>query len=130
MTPLHVHKKQSQTTYLLEGDVKLRLPDRARICGPGGCLYQQIGVPHAEHVTSTGPARVLDINGPAGFDEFGFDRFVAAVGQPAKGMTLPEPVVEPDPEQLANLATRFGIDVLGPPGAVPSSPGHTTSAVR
>jgi uncharacterized cupin superfamily protein len=35
MTPLHVHKKQSQTTYLLEGDVKLRLPDRARICGPG-----------------------------------------------------------------------------------------------
>jgi hypothetical protein len=72
-------------------------------------------------VTSTGPARVLDINAPAGFDEFGFDRFVAAVGQPAKGMTLPEPVVEPDPEQLANLATRFGIDVLGPPGAVPSS---------
>jgi hypothetical protein len=107
MTPLHVHKKQSQTTYLLEGDVKLWLPDRARICGPGGCLYQQIGVPHAEHVTSTGPARVLDINAPAGFDEFGFDRFVAAVGQPAKGMTLPEPVVEPDPEQLANLRYKI-----------------------
>jgi hypothetical protein len=71
---------------------------------------------------------VLDINAPAGFDDFGFDRFVAAVGQLAEGMTLPEHGAEPDREQLASLATRFGIDILGPPGAVPDPRAMTSGA--
>ena len=62
-----------------------------------------------------GPARVLDINAPAGFDEF-----VAAAGQPAAALTLPPPdQPAPDVERLASLAAEHQIELLGPPGSLP-----------
>lgn len=120
MTPLHVHRHQSQTTYVLEGEVTFSLPGRSVVCGPGECVYQPAGVPQTERVTSSGPARVLDVNVPAGFDEFGFDRFVAAAGRPAERRALPQPTeAMTDPDDLANAAARFGIEILGPPGELP-----------
>jgi quercetin dioxygenase-like cupin family protein len=119
MTPLHVHKHQSQTTYVLEGEVTFWLPGRSVVCGPGGLCHQPAGVPQTEKVTSDGPARVLDIQSPAGFDDFGFDRFVAAMGRPAETRTLPPAGRPPDIETLVSTAARFGIEILGPPGELP-----------
>lgn len=83
-TPLHVHRNDSQTTYLLEGEVTFHLPGETRTLGPGECILQPAAVPQTEQVTSAGPARMLDINSPVGFD-----RFVAAAGDPAESLTLP-----------------------------------------
>ena len=60
-------------------------------------------------------ARVLDINSPAGFEEF-----IAAAGRPAESLTLP-PSAEspPDLEQLTRAAAAHGIELLGPPGTLP-----------
>jgi mannose-6-phosphate isomerase-like protein (cupin superfamily) len=119
MTPLHVHKHQTQTTYVLEGEVTFWLPGRSVVCGPGECFHQPAGVPQTEEVTSDGPARVLDIQSPAGFDDFGFDRFVAALGRPAEELMLPPAGSPPDIERLVTTAARFGIEILGPPGELP-----------
>jgi mannose-6-phosphate isomerase-like protein (cupin superfamily) len=114
-TPLHVHREESQTTYVLEGEVTIHLPDGAHVLRPGDCIYQPAGLPQTEQVTSAEPGRVLDVNAPAGFD-----RFIAAAGRPAESLTLPPPPEqEPDPEQLATVASEYGIDILGPPGARP-----------
>jgi hypothetical protein len=78
---------------------------------PGECVHLPAGIPQTERVTSAGPARLLDINSPAGFD-----KFVAAIGVPTQRFALPPASESPDPERLAAIASDHGIDVLGPPG--------------
>jgi mannose-6-phosphate isomerase-like protein (cupin superfamily) len=114
-TPLHVHKNSDQTHYLLEGELTAYLPGRSFVVWPGECVNTPINVPHTECVTSAGPARLLDVNAPAGFDEF-----VAAAGEPAPQLSLP-PLDRPPPdiEWLAALAAEHHIEVLGPPGSLP-----------
>jgi mannose-6-phosphate isomerase-like protein (cupin superfamily) len=80
-TPLHVHRRESQTVYVLEGEVTIWLPGVSRVLRPGECLHQPAGVPQTERVTSAGPARLLDIGSPAGFE-----KFIAAAGE---AMTSP-----------------------------------------
>ena len=114
-TPLHVHKDADQTQYVLEGELTVYLPGRSFVVGPGECVNTPMRVPHTEWVTSAGPARVLDVNAPAGFDEF-----VAAAGEPAAELTLPPAEgPPPDVERLTALAAEHEIEVLGPPGSLP-----------
>jgi mannose-6-phosphate isomerase-like protein (cupin superfamily) len=63
-TPLHVHRDADQTQYVLDGELTVYLPDRSLVLGPGECVNTPMNVPHTEHVTSAGPARVLDVNVP------------------------------------------------------------------
>jgi quercetin dioxygenase-like cupin family protein len=116
MTPLHVHRGESQTTCVLDGEVTIWLPGGvSRVLRPGDSTHQAPGVPQTERVTSAEPARVLDIGSPAGFEQF-----VAAVGEPAPELTLPPADRRlPDIEQLALMAAEHGIELLGPPGALP-----------
>jgi mannose-6-phosphate isomerase-like protein (cupin superfamily) len=114
-TPLHVHRDSDQTQYVLEGELTVYLPGQSFVVGPGECVNTPMNMPHTERVTSAGPARVLDVNAPAGFDEF-----VAAAGQPAPELALPTPDrPPPDVERLASLAAEHQIELLGPPGGLP-----------
>jgi mannose-6-phosphate isomerase-like protein (cupin superfamily) len=115
MTPLHIHRDDSQTVYVLEGEVTFNLPGVTRVCGPGELVYTPAGTPQTERVTSAIPARMLDVNAPSGFDGF-----VEAAGDRADALALPPPSAEqPDFERLVALAAEHGIEVLAPPGAVP-----------
>jgi mannose-6-phosphate isomerase-like protein (cupin superfamily) len=114
-TPLHVHRDSAQAQYVLEGELTVYLPGESFVVGPGGCVNTRMNVPHTECVTSAGPVRVLDVNAPAGFDEF-----VAAAGEPAAELTLPPPGrPAPDVERLISLTAAHQIEVLGPPGTLP-----------
>jgi mannose-6-phosphate isomerase-like protein (cupin superfamily) len=114
-TPLHVHKDSHQTQYVLEGELTVYLPGESFTVGPGDCITTPMNVPHTECVTSTGPARLLDMNAPAGFDAF-----VIAAGEPAAELELPPPGRPAPPvERLTALAAEHEIDVLGPPGSLP-----------
>jgi quercetin dioxygenase-like cupin family protein len=115
MTPLHVHRNAVQTVYVLEGEVTFYLPGVMRVCGPGEVSHHLPGNPETQRVTSATPARMLDVNAPAGFD-----RFVAAAGERATDLVLPPPSeAAPDFDRLVALAAEHGIDVLGPPGELP-----------
>jgi mannose-6-phosphate isomerase-like protein (cupin superfamily) len=115
ITPLHVHRQADQTYYVLEGELTLYLPGTALAIGPGECGYGPMNVPHTEHVTSSGPVRLVEVNSPAGFEDF-----IATVGEPTAELTLPPSSdEESDIEWLAGIATEHHIDVLGPPGALP-----------
>jgi hypothetical protein len=93
----------------------LDLPGRSFVLGPGQCVNTPFAVPHTEQVTSPGPARVLDVNVPAGFDEF-----IVRAGEPAGELTLPSADgPPPDVERLASIAAEQRIDILGPPGQLP-----------
>jgi mannose-6-phosphate isomerase-like protein (cupin superfamily) len=114
-TPLHVRRDSDLTEYVLEGELTVYLPGRSFPLGPGECLNTPMNVPRTECVTSAGPVRVLDVSAPAGFE-----KFIAAAGEPAAELTLPPPEQEsPDFERLAALAAEHHIEILGPPGALP-----------
>jgi mannose-6-phosphate isomerase-like protein (cupin superfamily) len=114
-TPLHVHRDSDQTQYVLEGELTVYLPGQSFVVGPGECVNTPMNMPHTERVTSAGPARVLDVNAPAGFDDF-----VAEAGQPAPELALPtRDRPPPDVERLASLAAEHQIELLGPPGSLP-----------
>jgi quercetin dioxygenase-like cupin family protein len=112
--PLHVHRTDDEGFYLLEGKLTLWVgPDRIEL-EPGQFALAPHGVPHTYRVESEEGARWLVTS-----SDGSFDRFVAAYGVPAEEDRLPDRG-EPDVERLSRLADEHGIEILGPPGALPS----------
>ena len=113
MPPLHVHVREDETFYVLEGELSLHLPGSSVELGSGEAFFAPRGVPHVYRVESE-TARWLAISTPAGFDEF-----VREAGEPAGEDALPPAGRAHDPERLAEIAARLGIELLGPPGTMP-----------
>jgi quercetin dioxygenase-like cupin family protein len=101
--PLHVHRDEDEGFYLLEGELTLWVGDEARTLSPGEFLLAPRRVPHTVRVGDS-PARYIVTAGPR------FEAFVRAVSE----------LAAPDPDDLARLAADQGIDLLGPPGMIPS----------
>jgi hypothetical protein len=80
---------------------------QASAAGAGAVAFLPRQLPHAFVVTSP-QARYLTFHTPAGFDAF-----TQAVGTPA---TSEAPPIEapPAPAELARIAARYGIEILGP----------------
>jgi quercetin dioxygenase-like cupin family protein len=113
MPPLHVHHREEEGFYVLDGTMTLFVGgDEIRLCA-GECAVAPRGVPHAYRVDSD-EARWLGIATPAGFDEF-----VLAASVPAEAETLPTGPPSFAPDELAAIAAGFGIELLGPPGMLP-----------
>ncbi len=74
---------------------------------PGETAFAPRGVPHTFRVESE-TARMLVAATPAGFD-----RFVAAVGEPAGAPGLPDEPILPDPVRFAEICREFEIELLG-----------------
>ncbi len=107
-TPLHVHQKEDEYFYVLEGRVLFEVAAERLAAGPGDFVFAPRGLPHRFSVESE-MARILVMVTPGGFEAF-FSR----VGRPAAGSGLP-PAEEPDPQALGEAAASFGVQILGPP---------------
>ena len=113
MPPLHVHRREDEVFYLLEGRVSLHLAGSSLEIGPGQAAFAPRDVPHVYGVESE-TARWLAIATPAGFDAF-----VREVGEPAPEDVLPPVGRAHDPARIAEIGARRGIELLGPPGTMP-----------
>jgi quercetin dioxygenase-like cupin family protein len=115
MPPLHVHHREDEAFVVLDGELSLFLAGGTRIgVGPGEVAFAPRGIPHVYRVESD-EARWLAVATPAGFDAF-----VREAGEPAESPELPPPGREHDPARLAEISARHGIELLGPPGTLPS----------
>lgn len=114
MPPLHVHTREEEAFYVLEGELSLFLGGERLRLSPGECAVAPRGVPHVYRVESE-RARWLVVCSPAGFEDF-----VAAVAEPAAEEALPPGPPRVDPERVAAAAAQAGIELLGPPGTLPS----------
>lgn len=113
MPPLHRHDREDELFYVVEGRLALHQPGRRMEGEAGSALFAERGVAHAYEVLGGKPARFLVVATPAGFEDF-----VAEVARRAEELRLPEPA-DPDPEKMATVARRYGIELLGPPGTLP-----------
>lgn len=115
MPPLHVHRRDDETFFVVEGEMMLFVGDRQIAVREGQAVLAPREVPHAYRVESE-QARWLVINSPAGFE-----KFVRAASEPAPSAELPPPGRPVDLGALAQIAADHGIEILGPPGTLPGA---------
>jgi mannose-6-phosphate isomerase-like protein (cupin superfamily) len=110
--PLHVHHREDEAWYVLDGQMTFYVGDRVEVAGPGSFVYAPMGLPHAFTVDIE-PTRVLVLATPAGFEHFALE-----LGEPATGDEPPGPLHVPAPDVLGPVGARYGIEVIGPPRRV------------
>lgn len=69
-TPLHVHSKEDELWYILEGEHIFQVGDVELRAGPGDVVFGPRGVPHAQRRVVSRKGRFLEIYSPGGFDGF------------------------------------------------------------
>lgn len=110
--PLHVHHREDEGFWILEGELTFQIGETLLKAGPGSFVFGPRDVPHTYRV-DRGPARILFILSPAGFEDF-----IYASSEPAQSPTLPPapegPPSEGEMELLAALARAHGAEILGP----------------
>ena len=104
-TPLHVHYREDEGFYLLEGSVTIEVGDQTVEVGAGEHAYGPRDIPHRFTVGPDG-ARMIWVLAPSGFEDF-----VADVSVPAEAPTVPPPSVLP-PEDAAEIVLRHGMELL------------------
>jgi quercetin dioxygenase-like cupin family protein len=108
--PPHVHYLEDEGFWVLEGELTFEIGEQTIKAGPGSFVFGPKNVPHRFTVDS-GPARLLFILSPAGFEEF-----IYATSEPAKERALPPapegPPSEAEMEQLRALARQYGGELL------------------
>jgi quercetin dioxygenase-like cupin family protein len=105
--PLHVHSREDEGLYVLEGQIRFRQGADEFVAGAGTWVWGPRGVPHAFKVESK-RARALVIVTPGGFE-----RMFEEGGIPAGDSTEP-PEQDYDPEDAIAISKRFGFEVIGP----------------
>jgi quercetin dioxygenase-like cupin family protein len=104
--PLHVHKRDDEAFWILEGDVTIEVGDTTIECHAGDYAFGPHGIPHRYSVGDAG-CRMLFILLPGGFEDL-----VREMGRPAESRTLPPPS-EPDFANVAAVAEAHGCELLG-----------------
>lgn len=110
--PLHVHHREDELFFVLEGTFLFRVGDGQVTRKAGEALLIPKGVPHTYRVESDlGRWLVVTTKGD-------FERLVRATGRPATTDGLPDRGGHPTPEAaaaLAEAALQQHIEVMGPP---------------
>ena len=102
--PLHVHHREAEGFWLLEGSATFEVGDTTIEAEAGDYLFGPRDIPHGYTVGAAG-CRMLFIMTPGGIEEF-----IIETSEPAASRTLPPPLEEePDWEELAVRAHAYGI---------------------
>ena len=105
--PLHVHHREDEAFFILEGSATIHVGDDSFEVGPGDYALGPRDIPHRYSVGPDG-CRMLFICMPGGFENL-----VRGMSVPAERRTLPPPPEEePDWEHVAAVAEANGCELL------------------
>ena len=102
--PRHVHSREDELFYVLEGELVFELDGERHTVRAGDTVYLRRGVVHTYQNFTTSDARLLIATVPGMFSRF----FVELSAATPVGAL-------PDPDQMDAMATSYGITTLGPP---------------
>jgi quercetin dioxygenase-like cupin family protein len=103
-SPYHVHHREDESFYVVEGEMAFVVDGEWLKAGPGTYLFGPREIPHGFKVIGDKPARLLLWATPAGFESF-----VLELSQPMSAQ-----ITEPDMAKLMQVAAKHNIDILGP----------------
>jgi mannose-6-phosphate isomerase-like protein (cupin superfamily) len=102
--PLHVHSREDEWFYVLDGELVFEIDGARTTVGPGGSVWLRRGVVHRYQNFGGRDARLLIVTTPGGFH----DAFVElSAATPPGGL--------PSPEAAAAVDAKYGTTTLGPP---------------
>lgn len=104
-TPLHIHHREDEAFWMLDGDATFTVGDATIEAPVGAYLFGPRGVPHKWAAGARG-ARMLYLFTPGGFEDL-----IEKMSVPAGSLTPPPADVGP-PENVMEIAEEFGIDLL------------------
>jgi len=106
--PLHVHHREDEGFWVLDGAVTFEAGDSTVEASTGDFVFGPRDVPHRYAVGDAG-CRMLFILTPAGFEGL-----IRELSEPAKSRSLPPPLEEePDVERIQGLGQAYGVEMLG-----------------
>ncbi|GIU93910.1 MAG: hypothetical protein KatS3mg012_0367 [Gaiellaceae bacterium] len=94
--PLHLHTREDEYSFVLEGRMGALLGDQVVEAGPGDLVFKPRNQWHTFWNAGDEPARILEIISPAGFERFFRD--LDALGG----------AIAADPSELTALGARYG----------------------
>jgi quercetin dioxygenase-like cupin family protein len=97
LVPPHVHQREDEFSYVLEGEIGARIGEQEVTAGPGAYVLKPRGIPHTYWNPTDRPARIIEIVSPAGFEMFFREvgSMLAAAGPP-------------DPAAFTAMTDRYG----------------------
>jgi mannose-6-phosphate isomerase-like protein (cupin superfamily) len=97
--PLHLHTREDEYSFVLQGRMGALLGDDVVEAGPGDLVFKPRNQWHTFWNAGDEPCRILELISPAGFE--GFFRELVAMGG----------VTRADPEEFAQLRERYGLEM-------------------
>ncbi len=108
----HVHTHEDEYSYVLEGTVGARVGDREVVAGPGGYLIKPRGLMHTFWNAGPGPARLLEIISPAGFEAYFVELADAGAPDRRRDLSAKYGVTYSD-EWVPELTSKYNLKLLG-----------------
>jgi mannose-6-phosphate isomerase-like protein (cupin superfamily) len=107
--PPHMHTREDETFYVLEGELEFVVGGRALSATAGSVVYGPRGIPHAFKNVGITPSRTAVFITPGGLEEM-FEEFGESVTDPSS-----PPEGPPDIERLVELNHKYGVEIMPPP---------------
>jgi quercetin dioxygenase-like cupin family protein len=106
--PPHVHSREEEGFYVLEGEITFTINGERVVAKAGAFANMPVGTPHSFKNESAKPARMLISVAPAGLEKMFME-----VGVPlAEGATTAPPPTRGEIEKLLAVAPKYGIEIL------------------
>jgi mannose-6-phosphate isomerase-like protein (cupin superfamily) len=106
--PLHVHHREDEAFWVLEGSVVIHVGETSVPARPGDYAFGPRDIPHRFSVGDAG-CQMLFILTPGGLEGL-----VREMSEPAAARTLPPPSSgPPDLARAQAIAARYGAELLG-----------------
>jgi quercetin dioxygenase-like cupin family protein len=103
--PPHIHTREDEFWYVLDGTFEIRIGDDVHALGPGGFAFAPRGTVHNFRNTAATPSRIL-----VGFSPAGMDGFFRASGRPATDDGPAPPLDEDEIARTMAAAPKFGVE--------------------
>ena len=108
--PPHVHRREQEGFFVLEGEVTFTVGGDRRVLTAGMSANMPVGLAHAFRNESDRPARLLISVAPAGLEEMFFE----SGRELPPGDTTAAPPTPEEIQKLLAVAPKYGIEILPP----------------
>jgi|SRR5579864_4104173 len=108
--PPHVHSREEEGFYILEGEITITIGDKHLVARAGIFANMPVGTPHSFKNESSKPAKMLISVAPAGLEKMFFE-FGVPLSEGSTTALLP---TKEEIEKLLAIAPSYGIKIMLP----------------
>jgi quercetin dioxygenase-like cupin family protein len=130
--PVHIHEREHELFFVLEGAVRFYTPEKTFDVQSGGVGFLPGGKAHTFACLSK-EVRALILIAATGDETVGMDGYLSQMGEPARDMVLPDarPTnADGDPTEAIKVGASWGIRFLSPEETAKTLPDHPGFGVR